>query len=156
MLAVYPLYILTSTFKLKPEDGLCKFVRTQTIPNSEYSLRIFDTAGENGHELGIDFIRTSTGKPVNAPDNYEIWALPNDETPWAVMPKHRINSLETRFGVKRKDLRPGVEKFVVYEGMLCLLKRPRHKDVIIKIPIRPRKKSSPSYPSHLAVISFDN
>ena len=48
----------------------------------------------------------------------------------------RIHSFERSLGFSEADIPPGAEKFVLRDGQTCLLKRPGHRDVQFKVPVR--------------------
>ncbi len=108
------------------------FVRP--IPNSSYSIRLFP-----GHaaakEYCLDFVDNRTGLPVNSPFKFELFGAPNT----GALPGFRATpmmSLERGFGIPQDQIPPGHEKFLLMDGMTCVLRRPGHKDVRFTVPTR--------------------
>ena len=48
----------------------------------------------------------------------------------------RIHSFERSFGFSEADVLPGAEMFVLRDGQTCPLKRPGHRDVQFRVPVR--------------------
>lgn len=127
---------------MKPHPG-DDDVHIRAIPQSDYSIRMWGTNMEKNREYCFDFVETATGKPVNSPFEYELWAIPNQRTPWIPCQSARLCSLERSFGTKQEDIKPGGEKFVLLEGTPCFLKRPNMRSVYFVAPIRPRPLDLP-------------
>ena len=107
---------------------------------------------------GLDFVRTSTGKPVNSPFKYKLYSVPNlklGQCSAMGQPQHQLSPIENSFGFFGKSIPPGEEKFVVNEGSACLLKRPGHPDIYFAVPIRPRPKVTPDSLTNTIVLDFD-
>ncbi|KAI0351332.1 hypothetical protein OH77DRAFT_947745 [Trametes cingulata] len=120
----------------KPRPGT-KFVYTRPIPDSTYSVRLFPGALGTA-EYCMDFVETATGQPVNQPFEFELWNIPNPETPWLTMPAvGQLRSIEHVFGIKGDAVLPGEEKFILRDGQTCLLTRPGKRPVWFTVPIRP-------------------
>ena len=85
----------------------------------------------------MDFVRTATGEPVNSPFPHELWCVQNPNTPWleSVIPS-RLSTIESSFGIGSGKVLPGEEKYILRDGLTCLLKRPGKKDVRFTVPIR--------------------
>ena len=81
----------------------------------------------------MDFVHSATDKPVNSPFKFELWSVPNSMVP---CPSMRIRSLERSWGVAPAELVAGEEKFVLKDGMTCVLRRPGHRDLRFTVPIR--------------------
>ncbi len=81
----------------------------------------------------MDFVRTDTGKPVNSPFQYELWRTADV---LSARPSARLTSMERTWGIKQKDIDPGEEKFLLRDGMTCVLKRPGCKDLRFTVPVR--------------------
>lgn len=94
-------------------------------------------------EYCLDFVETSTGKPINSPFEFGLWTVGNRTAPHVCGPV-RLRSLEAAFGYSLKDVAPGEEKFVLTDGMRCMLTRPGHKPLWFTVPTR-----------HHALESFD-
>ncbi|KAI0819563.1 hypothetical protein BC628DRAFT_1011127 [Trametes gibbosa] len=121
---------------LKPRPGdFGVFIRP--IPNSEYSLRLFPGC-KAASEYCLDFVLSATGEPVNSPFEFNLFAGPGPSIPVGFAPTMGIEPLECSFGIARKDIRPGAEKFVLRDGQRCMLQRPGHKDVQFTVPMRRR------------------
>ena len=81
----------------------------------------------------MDFVHSATGKPVNSPFKFELWSVSNALTPY---PPSRIKSLEQSWSTHERKVAAGEEKFILKDGMTCVLKRPGHKDLRFRVPIR--------------------
>ena len=81
----------------------------------------------------MDFVHTSTGEPVNSPFAFELWSTADASS---LGPAFRLVSLERSWGYSQQDIIPGGEKFVLRDGMRCLLRRPGRKDLRFTVPIR--------------------
>ncbi|KAI0689583.1 hypothetical protein C8T65DRAFT_588550 [Cerioporus squamosus] len=118
---------------LKPAPGDPNvFIRP--IPHSRYAIRLFPGARVM-REYCLDFVTTTTGQPVNSPFEFELWSVGTSSS------RHiggsvRLRSLESCWGYSSRDILPGEEKFVLTDGMVCLLKRPGHKPVRFRVPTR--------------------
>ncbi|KAJ8490132.1 hypothetical protein ONZ51_g2518 [Trametes cubensis] len=89
------------------------------IPGSEYSLR-FWPGSFHWAEYCVDFVDAITGKPMNVPQKYEIWKIPDPEDkPWLVSVVAKMESIEKLYGIN--DPLPGEEKFILRDGMACQL-----------------------------------
>ncbi|KAI0033239.1 hypothetical protein K488DRAFT_85081 [Vararia minispora EC-137] len=133
----------------KPIPGDDEDVHIRPIPNSEFSIRLFGKYMEDKRRYGLDFVRTSTGKSENSPFQYDLFTVPNPDAQTAgpvFGPRSgRLFSMESGLGLRGIDIRPGAERFLLSEGMCCLLKRKGHRDVFFKVPIRPRPKEPFEY-----------
>lgn len=109
-------------------------VFTRPIPGSSYSLRLFPGSPAR-KEYCLDFVKTSTGLSVNSPFEFELWSIGSSTTAPGCGPV-RLRSLECSWGYSQKDIPPGAEKFVLRDGMTCMLKRPGHKPVRFTVPKR--------------------
>lgn len=89
----------------------------------------------------MDFVDTATGQPDNSPFEFELWAVPNPQSPWLALPSGRLHSLERRFHVAPDKILPGEEKWVLRDGQTCLLKRPGKRDVMFTVPIRQQQQT---------------
>ncbi len=108
------------------------FVRP--IPNSSYSIRLFPGCAA-AQEYCLDFVDNRTGLPVNSPFKFELFGAPNT----GASPGFRVTpmmSLERGFGIPQDQIPPGHEKFLLMDGMTCVLRRPGHKDVRFTVPTR--------------------
>ncbi|TFK86407.1 hypothetical protein K466DRAFT_152709 [Polyporus arcularius HHB13444] len=119
----------------KPKRGdACPNVFVCPIPNCAYSVRLFPGAFVR-QQYCLDFVNSETGEPVNSPFEFELWAVHAPSWMGLVVPK-KIVSQEEAYGIRLEDIKPGLESFVLRDGMACLLKRPGHRDVRFVVPIR--------------------
>ncbi|KAH9853438.1 hypothetical protein C2E23DRAFT_821366 [Lenzites betulinus] len=115
-------------------DTKCVFIRP--ITDTKYSLRLFP-GSYTAAEYCMDFVETATGKPMNSPFEFELWGVPNPDTPWLTFPIcGKVRSLERAFGVKQEDIVPGAEKFVLRDGQTCVLARPGKRSIRFTVPVR--------------------
>ncbi|KAI0364685.1 hypothetical protein BV20DRAFT_1105431 [Pilatotrama ljubarskyi] len=115
-----------------------KLVYIRPIPDCDYSIRLFPGALDAA-EYCMDFVDTATGKAVNSPFKFELWNIPNPETPWLGIPMAgKLRSIERAHGIKQEDILPGEEKFVLRDGQTCMLTRPEKRPVWFTVPIRPQ------------------
>ena len=123
--------LMFAQLKPSPSDP---HVFIRPIPHSRYSIRLFPGSPAL-KEYCLDFVRTSTGQPVNSPFEFELWSVGASSTlfPCGAV---RLRSLESSWGHSRQDVLPGAEKFVLTDGMVCLLKRPGQKPVRFTVPTR--------------------
>ena len=103
----------------------------------------------------MDFVESATGMPVNSPFEFELWSAGASSTLHAHR-TIRLRSLESLWGYSQKDIVSGAEKFVLRDGMTCLLKRPGHRTVRFTVPTRSRSAAHTSdvddidLPRHIA------
>ncbi len=110
------------------------FVRP--IPDCKYSLRLFP-GSLSAAEYCLDFVDSATGEPVNSPFEYELWAVPDPDTPWLSMPiTGKLRSIERGHGIKQEDILLGEEKFVLRDGQTCVLMRSGKQPVRFTVPLR--------------------
>ena len=102
----------------------------------------------------MDFVRTATGEPVNSPFPHELWCVQDPDTPWLEPTTFsRLSTIESSFGIGSGKLLPGEEKYILRDGLTCLLKRPGKKDVRFTVPIR--RDQRPEAPEEdVAVLEF--
>ncbi|VDB84536.1 unnamed protein product [Peniophora sp. CBMAI 1063] len=117
----------------EPEED----VRLQSIPDSQYSIRLHGTGLSSHKAFTLDIIYTSTGQAVNSVTaGIELWGSVNPDNPHALVFKEKLRPLELIFGIKDRDINPGQENFMVTEGSACVLKRSGKRDVYFTIPER--------------------
>lgn len=87
-------------------------------------------------EFSLDFVDTRTHEAVNSPFEYELWAVPDQQTPWLSMGGRRLKSIENALGIKTSEIRAGEEKFILREGLTCMLVRPDKRALCFKVPRR--------------------
>ncbi|KAL7281880.1 hypothetical protein ACG7TL_003346 [Trametes sanguinea] len=124
----------------KPAPG-AKSVFTQPIPDSSYSIRLFP-GSISAAEYCMDFVVTETGQPVNSPFEFELWAIPHPDAPHLTPFTGQLMSIERAHGIKQEDILPGEEKFILRDGLTCLLRRPGKKPVRFTVPTRRRTEST--------------
>ena len=133
-------------------------IRVRPIPGTEFSIRLFGDGMETLYIYGLDFVHKLTGKPVNSPFTFELWAVPNIKLQQHLavgQPRYRIKPVENAFGYFGKDILPGEEKFIVNEGSGVLLKRKGHRDIYFTVPIRPRPKVALKELPNTDMLEFD-
>lgn len=113
-----------------------KFGFIRPIPDSKYSLRLFP-GSLSVAEYCLDFVDSATGEPINSPFEYELWGVPDPDTPWLSMPIiGKLRSIERGHGIKQEDILPGREKFVLRDGQTCILMRPGKRPARFTVPLR--------------------
>ncbi|KAI0676673.1 hypothetical protein C8Q78DRAFT_1179509 [Trametes maxima] len=122
---------------VKPPPGsVDKFTFIRPIPDSRYSIRLFPGAFSD-RQYCLDFVDTESGKPVNSPFEYELWAIPDPEAPWLSLPMSgKLHSIECAHGIRQKDILPGHEKFILRDGQTCVLIRPGKRSLRFTVPVR--------------------
>ncbi|KAI0662264.1 hypothetical protein C8Q70DRAFT_964071 [Cubamyces menziesii] len=118
----------------KPRDARDR-AHVRPLPDSKYSIRLFPGNPYN-NEYCMDIVDTATGQAVNSPFEFDLWAVPNPKAPWLSMPSGRLRSLERCMGIAQHDILPGEEKWLLRDGLTCLLKRPGKRDVQFTVPMR--------------------
>ncbi|OJT05951.1 hypothetical protein TRAPUB_3138 [Trametes pubescens] len=113
-----------------------KSVFIRPIPDSKYSIRLFP-GSISAAEYCMDFVESATGNAVNSPFEFELWGIPNPDTPWLSFPIcGQLRSIERAHGIKQQDIRPGAEKFILRDGQTCVLARPGKRSVRFTVPVR--------------------
>ncbi|KAJ8455435.1 hypothetical protein ONZ51_g12458 [Trametes cubensis] len=113
-----------------------KYIHISPIPGTEYSIRLFP-GSISAAEYCLDFVDSASGEPVNSPFKFELWGIPDPETPWLSMPMtQEMRSIERIHGIKQGDILPGHEKFILRDGQTCVLIRPGQPKVLFNVPIR--------------------
>ncbi|KAI9060940.1 hypothetical protein FKP32DRAFT_1577035 [Trametes sanguinea] len=138
---------------MKPRPGeVSKYVHVRPIPDSQYSIRLFP-GSISAAEYCMDFIDSSTGEPVNSPFEFELWGVPDPDTPWLGMPIcQRMYSIERIHGIKQEDILPGHEKFILRDGLTCALIRPGKQGVRFTVPVRKQPDTQP--PPEVHILDF--
>ncbi|KAL7280687.1 hypothetical protein PYCCODRAFT_1432596 [Trametes coccinea BRFM310] len=138
---------------MKPRPGeVSKYVHVRPIPDSKYSIRLFP-GSISAAEYCMDFIDSATGEPVNSPFEYELWVVPDPDTPWLGMPMcQQMRSIERIHGIKQEDILPGHEKFILRDGLTCVLNRPGKPGVRFTVPVRKQPDAKP--PPEIHVLDF--
>ncbi|KAI9060941.1 hypothetical protein FKP32DRAFT_1594940 [Trametes sanguinea] len=134
---------------MKPRPGeVSKYVHVRPIPDSKYSIRLFP-GSISAAEYCMDFIDSATGEPVNSPFEFELWGVSDPDTPWLGMPSQQLRSIERTHGIKQEDIRPGHEKFILRDGLTCVLIRPGKPGVRFTVPVRRRPETQPQPEVHI-------
>ncbi|KAI9057207.1 hypothetical protein FKP32DRAFT_1762474 [Trametes sanguinea] len=120
----------------KPQPG-AKSVFIEPIPDSDYSIRLYP-GSISAAEYCMDFVVTATGQPINSPFEYELWAIPHPDAPHLTPLTGRLKSIERAHGIKQEDILPGEERFILRDGLTCLLRRTGKKPVRFTVPTRRR------------------
>ncbi|OSD05427.1 hypothetical protein PYCCODRAFT_1465324 [Trametes coccinea BRFM310] len=135
----------------KPLPGeTSKYIFVRPIPESEYSIRLFP-GSISAAEYCMDFVDSATGEPVNSPFEFELWGIPDPETPWLGMPIcQQMHSIERIHGIKQEDILPGHEKFILRDGQTFALIRPGKIGMRFTVPVRKQPEAEPSSGVHVA------
>ncbi|KAJ8454860.1 hypothetical protein ONZ51_g12783 [Trametes cubensis] len=107
------------------------------IPNSNYLLRFWPGSLASA-EYCMDFVETQPNgerTAVNAPEGYAIRAAPM--APWMATVCTEIKSIERAYGVAPERIKPGEEKFILRDGMVCQLVRGGEVLFNFEVPSRP-------------------
>ncbi|KAJ8453712.1 hypothetical protein ONZ51_g13445 [Trametes cubensis] len=86
----------------------------------------------------MDFVETQPNgerTAVNAPEGYAIRAAPM--APWMATVCTEIKSIERAYGVAPERIKPGEEKFILRDGMVCQLVRGGEVLFNFEVPSRP-------------------
>ncbi|OSD05434.1 hypothetical protein PYCCODRAFT_1465330 [Trametes coccinea BRFM310] len=134
----------------KPLPGeTSKYIFVRPIPESEYSIRLFP-GSISAAEYCMDFVDSATGKPVNSPFEFELWGIPDPETPWLGMPIcQQMHSIERIHGIKQEDILPGHEKFILRDGQTFALIRPGKIGMRFTAPVREQPETEPRPEIHV-------
>ncbi|KAI0639074.1 hypothetical protein C8Q77DRAFT_1152083 [Trametes polyzona] len=115
------------------------------IPDSEYSIRLFPDS-ISAAEYRMDFVETATGKAVNSPFEFELWGVPNPDTPHITMAMTgQLRSIERAHSIKQKYIDPGEERFILRGGQSCLSQRPGKIPVLFTVPSRKHEEVTASH-----------
>ncbi|KAI0662324.1 hypothetical protein C8Q70DRAFT_964594 [Cubamyces menziesii] len=113
-----------------------KYIHIRPIPDTKYSIRLFP-GSISAAEYCMDFVDSASGEPVNSPFEFELWGVPDPDTPWLSMPiTMQMRSIENSHGIKQEDILPGHEKFILRDGLTCVLIRPGKPKIQFKVPVR--------------------
>jgi len=122
---------------MKPLPGDNDDVYIRPIPGSDFSIRIFGKYMEHTRRYGLDFVRTSTGRPENSPFEFELIAVPKQDSELYTLSElswSRLYSAE--HGMGEQNILPGEERWILPEGMTCLLRRRGYRNLYFEIPTR--------------------
>ncbi|KAI0705486.1 hypothetical protein C8Q76DRAFT_630684, partial [Earliella scabrosa] len=120
----------------KPSPGSADVI-IQPIPGSEYCLRIWPGSLER-REHCVDFVLAEdTNRPVGPPRRYKLCVDSPTNRRWFGIGLKALKTLEEIMGVPKSQRKPEEVKFVVLDGMSCVLTGPKGiDDVRIDIPVR--------------------
>jgi hypothetical protein len=100
------------------------------IPGSDHAIRLFDGGLRDQGMWNLDFYDFEKQKAVNSFENGLKYTLvqiglstmmdSSEATPQEVAP---LSSWEHGGGIKEEDIGPGAERFSVFEGGICALKK---------------------------------
>ncbi|KAJ2975546.1 hypothetical protein NUW54_g11716 [Trametes sanguinea] len=128
-------YVEPTGIKPLPKE-VNKYIHIRPIPDTDYSIRLFP-GSLSAAEYCLDFVDSASGEPVNSPFEYELWGVPNPDTPWLSMPiTQKMRSIEHTHGIKQADILPGHEKFILRDGQTCVLIRPGQPNIRFTVPVR--------------------
>ncbi|KAI0768662.1 hypothetical protein BD413DRAFT_629352 [Trametes elegans] len=124
------------------------------LHNSGYAMRLWP-GSFTAAEYCLDFVKKSTGEAVRTPPGYALWFVPDPSTPWlqGSAPVELV-SLERGHGIPEDEILEGEEKFVLRDGMNCVLRRPGCRDARFTMPLRPRAETPYDDMDVLAVPPF--
>ncbi|KAI0079148.1 hypothetical protein K474DRAFT_1659441 [Panus rudis PR-1116 ss-1] len=118
----------------KPQPGEGNFYSTR-IPNSDYTIRMWDGGMETYRQFCLDFYDTRSRCPVNLPQGFSLWPALNN--PQGVfMMGGPLRSWENAYGYTGASIPPGEEKWSVPEGALITLRRDGSADFTFAVPVR--------------------
>ncbi|KAL7279563.1 hypothetical protein ACG7TL_005962 [Trametes sanguinea] len=128
-------YIEPTGIKPLPKETN-KYIHICPIPDTKYSIRLFP-GSISAAEYCLDFVDTASGEPVNSPFEFELWGIPDPDTPWlGTSISMKLRSMEQSHGIKQKDILPGHEKFLLRDGQTCALIRPGKPKIRFTVPVR--------------------
>ncbi|KAI0326903.1 hypothetical protein GY45DRAFT_1258042 [Cubamyces sp. BRFM 1775] len=139
-----------------PPKELNKYIHIRPIPDTKYSIRLFP-GSISAAEYCMDFVDSTSGEPVNSPFKFELWGVPDPDTPWLSMPiTMRMRSIENARGIKQEDILPGHEKFILRDGLTCVLIRPGKPKIQFTVPVRklPGQPEQPQAAQEVVVLDF--
>ncbi|KAI0715518.1 hypothetical protein C8T65DRAFT_738607 [Cerioporus squamosus] len=112
------------------------------LPESPYALRMWP-ASLSRREYCLDFVYAdNTNKPSNVPQGYNLSIhVPMASLPWLGIGPQALESVERNCGVRPEDMREGAEKFILRDGLECVMEYAEEgseaRSVRFKVPIRP-------------------
>ncbi|KAJ8474700.1 hypothetical protein ONZ51_g7039 [Trametes cubensis] len=146
-------YIEPTGMKPLPKE-VNKYVYIRSIPDTKYSIRLFP-GSISAAEYCLDFVDSATGEPVNSPFEFELWAVENPETPWLSMPvTMQMRSIEYAHGIKQADILPGHEKFILRDGLTCVLIRPGKPKIQFTVPVRKLPDQAKAAPEDVVILDL--
>ncbi|OSC98175.1 hypothetical protein PYCCODRAFT_1418180 [Trametes coccinea BRFM310] len=146
-------HIEPTGFKPRPKDTN-KYIHIRPIPDTKYSIRLFP-GSLSAAEYCLDFVDSASGEPVNSPFEFELWGIPDPDTPWLGVPiSMELSSMERSHGIKQEDILPGHEKFLLRDGQTCVLIRPGKPRVRFTVPVRRHPDTVQVAPEVEVVLDF--
>ena len=121
---------VTSLLQLKPQNG--DLVQTIPIPNSLFSIRLWDNGLDIPNECCLDFISSSTSKAMNSPES--LLLLPANKFGALPFP---ILSQEEATGYTKKTISLGEERFDIKRGCCYVIRHPNFPDFFFDAPVMP-------------------
>ena len=120
--------------QLKPPPGSDDAL-IRSIPGSCYCFRLWPGPVSRKHYY-LDFVDSSNAQnPINSPIEFSLWTT-TPTIPALSTNLMRVLSLEEKMGVRREDIRPGEERYILIEGQECVLRRSGKRDVSFTVPTR--------------------
>ncbi|KAI8973974.1 hypothetical protein BD414DRAFT_424874 [Trametes punicea] len=137
---------------IKPEPGTVEHdIKYLQIPGTAISLR-FWPGSLAAAEYCMDFVVTNSQQPINVPEGYELWVVPDPAMPWLKPVSMRLLSIEQAHGIPPSQIHPGEEKFILRDGLLCLLRNERvGLELHFYVPVRAEFRATPVVEIHRPV-----
>ncbi|KAI0629982.1 hypothetical protein C8Q77DRAFT_1160974 [Trametes polyzona] len=105
-----------------PRPGETYGIFVRPIPDSKYSMRLFP-GKETSRDYCLNFfVLTTTGKPVNFPFKFDLFAGSGHDSPVGFAPAVALPPLDSAFGFFTEQDPPGEEKFLLRDGQSCILR----------------------------------
>jgi len=142
-----PITEVDGIIQVKPSHG-DPYVRIRPIPDSYLSIRLWPSSPLNG-SFCLDFVMTCDQTPVNVPPEFELHAQSTIWQPGG----GRLYSLEAVGWGRDEPIPDGCEKFLLPEGMKCILVRPGKNNVVFTVPPHPNPAPEPKNPGE-DVVTF--
>ncbi|KAI0642814.1 hypothetical protein C8Q79DRAFT_928664 [Trametes meyenii] len=105
------------------------------VPHINLSLRFWPGPYSQA-EYYMDFFRSDIREPVNVPEGYQVWMIPDPDKPWIQVVGMQLLSLEKAYGIPSNEINPGAEKFLLRDGLIRQLTY--HEEVVLRfeVPMR--------------------
>lgn len=85
----------------------------------------------------MDFVMTQTKAPINKPEKYTVWVIPDPAMPWIAPACTEIMSIERLHGFQPDEILDGEEKFILRDGLWCQLVCDDEPVLRFRVPVRP-------------------
>ncbi|OJT05949.1 hypothetical protein TRAPUB_3136 [Trametes pubescens] len=105
------------------------------IPQTNLTLRFWPGSLAEA-EYCMDFVVTATRTPVNVPDDYHVWIVPDPAMPWVQATMTEVLSIEKIHGIHKNDIKEGCEKFILRDGLYCQLAYKDQSIMRFRVPAR--------------------